>query len=694
MNKPMRSPLRLGFRTSIIALFLAIVLVVGLTLVYLSFSRVATITRSAAGSFLDAVAELAADRIDARFSAVRDRLEILQGLPSVESGSILNDPRLNALLASMLRNDKQLFNLYVGYDDGTFIEMDLIDRAGPEARLRLKAPKDARFRLVVITQFKDTTLSSISFFSDAFVLLSEQPGPEHYDPRERPWYKGAHEPNAGLLIDPYIFFATAAPGYTLRMPLRGSRRGVVAGDVLLGEAEAMLRKQQLGRSGLVVVFDDAGHVLAHPEMSRLLAADVKSGEIGELPRLGAIDNIGITKAVSRWRDGGAAQQFFDDPHGRVYAAAFRSVETPGSAHLNLGVFAPVDEFYSQIESERRDLFVVALGFVLAALPPVFWIGSMLSQRLKSLAQQTDSIQRFELSDVPQLHSIIREIDDLGRSVFTMRTLIQTFSHFVPVRLVQQLVQTGTAMTLGGSRRELTVLFTDVVNFTGITETADPTRVMRYTSRYFSALSEAVMATRGTIDKFIGDAVMAFWNAPVDDPDHAANACAGALALMRANDRLNAEFEREGWPAYRTRCGLHTGEAVVGNIGSEDRMNYTALGATVNLAARLEGLNKNYGTSILVSSVLRRRAGAGFLFRSVDRIRPKGFAEAFEIYELRGERGNIDADDDERCRAWESVYVALRNGPLAVAESELTAFLAKYPEDGVARYHRGCQAGAG
>jgi adenylate cyclase len=118
------------------------------------------------------------------------------------------------------------------------------------------------------------------------------------------------------------------------------------------------------------------------------------------------------------------------------------------------------------------------------------------------------------------------------------------------------------------------------------------------------------------------------------------------------------------------------------------MNYTALGATVNLAARLEGLNKYYGTEILVSSTLKQRAGDRFLFRSVDRISPKGFAEAFEIYELRCESGDADGGQSEFCRDWEMVYAALRNGPLAVAESELGAFLTKYPGDGVARYHRG------
>jgi adenylate cyclase len=286
-----------------------------------------------------------------------------------------------------------------------------------------------------------------------------------------------------------------------------------------------------------------------------------------------------------------------------------------------------------------------------------------------------------------VRSLIREIDELGRSVSTMRTVAETFSHFVPRRLVEKLIETGTPLQLGGARREVTLLFSDVVNFTEITEKADPAQVMQYTSRYFAAMSHEIMTHAGTVDKFIGDAIMAIWNAPADDPDHAANACAAALAFQRANDRLNAEFEREGWPAYRTRLGLHSGEAVVGNIGSEDRMNYTVLGATVNLAARLEGLNKNYGTSILVSAALKHRVGRRFRFRSVDRISPKGFAEAFEIYELRPESTSGVAGDAEFCREWEMVYAALRNGPPAAVEDLLAAFRTKYPGDGVARYHQ-------
>jgi adenylate cyclase len=142
--------------------------------------------------------------------------------------------------------------------------------------------------------------------------------------------------------------------------------------------------------------------------------------------------------------------------------------------------------------------------------------------------------------------------------------------------------------------------------------------------------------------------MAIWNAPVEDDDHVAHACAAILACTKANDELNAEFAREGWPAYRTRFGLHVGDVVVGNIGSPDRMNYTVLGAAVNLAARLEALNKEYQTTALVSDAVRRRVGQRFEFRSVGCIQPKGFAAEFEVYELTGERVEDNrSDPDEK-----------------------------------------------
>ena len=623
---------KLGFKTSIIALFVAIVLFIGLTLVYLSFSRITAVTNSAASKFIDKVAELSADHIGFQFKRVRDDLEVLKSIPSIQTADIADNPRFTALLAAMLRNNDQLFNLYVGYDDGSFIEMDAIEGARRETRARLEAPDQAAFRLVIISRADAVRIKSRRLFlSDKLETIRELPGPLDYDPRERPWYRDASRRDGTWLTGPYVFFATGKQGYTVQLALEQGRGGVVAGDLLLDATQELLKREQLTPSAVAFLLDDDDRILAHPKMSEMIGREVS----GTLPRLRETDMAGVLKAIRAWRADGMSDQFFRDPAGRLYAAAFRTILNSGPAKLHVAVVAPVDEFFANILSERGRLFAAALAFVGLMVPIVYFVGSLLSRSLRALAEETDRIQRFEPSAAPPVHSIIREIDELGHSVSTMRALVQTFSNFIPKRLVQQLVETGEAMTLGGARREVTILFTDVVNFTGITENRDPAQVMQYTSRYFAALSDAIMANKGTVDKFIGDAVMAIWNAPIEDENHVANACAAVLACIEANRELNAAFEHEGWPIYNTRFGLHVGDVVVGNIGSADRMNYTVLGATVNFAARLESLNKNYQTTALVSEAVKQRVESRFEFHAVDRIKPKGFVAEFQIYELVG-----------------------------------------------------------
>jgi adenylate cyclase len=206
---------------------------------------------------------------------------------------------------------------------------------------------------------------------------------------------------------------------------------------------------------------------------------------------------------------------------------------------------------------------------------------------------------------------------------------------VPKDIVRGIIDGSISTELGGVRQELTILFSDVANFTGIAEGADPGSLMRQTSRHFAALTEAFLAESGTVDKFIGDSVMVFWNAPHLQPDHVVRACRAALAAKAASDALNVQFEAEGLPQFAIRLGIHCGDAVVGNVGSVERMNYTALGNSVNLAARLEGLNKEYGTSILVSDAVRERVDHYFRFRPVSTVIAKGMTIETRVHELVG-----------------------------------------------------------
>src|SRR4051812_17915431 len=268
------------------------------------------------------------------------------------------------------------------------------------------------------------------------------------------------------------------------------------------------------------------------------------------------------------------------------------------------------------------------GFV-----PLVWVfGGRMSRSLRQITAQAARLRLLAAPDAP-VRFVIREIHELGATVNLAQRAIWSFARFVPKEIVRGVIDGAISAELGGIRQEVTVLFTDVQNFTGIAEAAEPSELMRQASRHFTALSDAFLVEGGTIDKFIGDGVMVFWNAPHPQFDHVERACRAALAAKSASERLNRAFTDEGMPAFVTRIGLHVGEAIVGNLGSEERMDYTVLGSSVNLAARLEGLNKDYGTSILVSDAVRERTERHFRFRPIALVTAKGMTNQTRVYEL-------------------------------------------------------------
>ena len=268
-----------------------------------------------------------------RTALVRDNLEILNALPPIQSAEIDDNPRLVALLAAMLKNNNQLFNLYVGYDDGSFIEMDALDGAGREARARLEAPEQAAFRMVVISRSDPAQVKSRRLFlSDRLETIRELPGPLDYDPRERPWYKDGARQDGSWLTGPYVFFATGKQGYTVQSALKQGRGGVVAGDLLLDVTQEVLKREKLTASGVAFLFDDDDRILAHPRMSEMIGREVS----GTIPRLRETDMSGVLKVIRAWRTNGIAEQFFTGPDGRLYAAAFQTIGSGQSARGGRG----------------------------------------------------------------------------------------------------------------------------------------------------------------------------------------------------------------------------------------------------------------------------------------------------------------------------------------------------------------------
>jgi len=259
----------------------------------------------------------------------------------------------------------------------------------------------------------------------------------------------------------------------------------------------------------------------------------------------------------------------------------------------------------------------------------------MSRSLKRITGQAAKLQMLAPPDPSPVTSYVKEIYELGNTVNLAQRAIWSFARFVPKEIVRRVIDNSISTELGGVREEITVVFTDVRDFTTIAEAADPDMLMHQTSRYFSALTDVFLAEGGTVDKFIGDAVMVFWNAPNPQSDHIERACRAALSGKAVCEKLNVQFETEGLKPFVARFGIHVGEAVVGNLGSTERMNYTALGDTVNLAARLEGLNKQFGTAILASEDVYSRAQSQFQFKAVRSVTAKGMTKETRVYELVG-----------------------------------------------------------
>jgi len=212
-----------------------------------------------------------------------------------------------------------------------------------------------------------------------------------------------------------------------------------------------------------------------------------------------------------------------------------------------------------------------------------------------------------------------------------RQLTNLFGQYVPPELVDEMSRAPENYSLEAESRELTVLFSDVRGFTSISEGLSPPKLARLINDFLTPMTRIIHANRGTIDKYMGDAVMAFWGAPVDDPDHASHAVQTALEMVRRAEQLSAEFTAKGLPTISIGVGLNTGQMSVGNMGSEFRMAYTVLGDAVNLGSRLEGLTKEYGVSIIVSDSTRK-AAPGFVYRELDLVQVKGKAQSVTIHE--------------------------------------------------------------
>jgi len=498
--------------------------------------------------------------------------------------------------------------------------------------------------------------------------------PTDYDPRVRPWYVAAEQFEDGAWTEPYVFLSRHQVGVAYSLPIRardGSLLAVIAAEFEAGSLSRFLSTLHVSEHGRIYLIDREGHVVAHPD-------GLPEG-VTTVPLVADRGDPGLTRA---W----TALRALDLDHHQTLVrddellTSRPLVDTTGIPWLVVTA-VPLEDYLGPIRASRSRSLLVALFVLLIGLGGALVFSRVLTRAITAVQEEMKRLAMFELTDRRLAEHVtgLREVDDMARATDAMKHGLRSFSRYVPYQLVRQLLQSGGEAELGAERREMTVVFTDIAGFTTIVESTPPDIVLGALARYLERMNAEIHETDGTVCQYLGDAIEAFWGAPEPHPDHALRACRTALAMRDASEAMADQAERDHAPALRTRFGVATGEVMVGNVGAPDRFNYAIVGDSVNFGARLESLNKVYGTHVLVGPGTARAVKDDLVVRPVDYVRVKGKRRPAQVFELVGE--SVSGAVAAGLRRYAEALECYRDGRFDEALTRLTEVETLLPDDG-------------
>jgi adenylate cyclase len=640
---PAESNIRL--RPSIVLLFVVLVVPIFTAMLWFTYTTNDKMTRANAKDLMERF----------RFEATTNTQNLLKPLDTMVSTAAtlasaqptyFRDAISTQYLKDILSHSDTVSSAYVGFEDGTF---RMLMRAPAGLKIQDKVvPSDTAFA----ARWLDRTVAANPVDTFSFRdKLDNEIGTSQvaavYDPRLRDWYKDAAIKKSTALSTPYIFSSSGLPGITIAAPFykQGTIAGVVAVDITLDNLSQFLAARLVSPGAMSLIIDEQEKVIANSnlkEQVKLINNKVNLKHIGaldsDLPALAMVQQAKVSDKNNF--------TFMHPATEEEYAVSFSSFASDANKRWQILILAPLDDFSGPLKENNRRLLVFGTLAIIMQILFIYFLSRLIAKPLERLERKVNSVRELldETTHKRAITSPIREISSLSRAVDTLDHAVRSFAAFVPVSLVKHLIESDQQLQLGGQSRFLTVMFCDVEAFSTLAESSPSNELLTRISAYLEVVTLAVNEEHGTIDKFIGDAAMAFWGAPAPLNDHAWHACAAAIRISKRMATLNAQWVAEGLAPLQIRIGIHCDAMMVGNIGSKHRMSYTVMGDAVNLTSRLEEINKDYGTQICVSQSIYREIGERLTLRPIDEVTVKGRRTALNIYELFGV---IDSHDPTR-----------------------------------------------
>jgi adenylate cyclase len=639
--------MRIGIRVAVSGLVLASIAVSAVGVHLLWWRTAQQISRTLADTINDQIVSAVGDELQSITTEARSAFIAVRTL-FVESVLDTRDAKKREFVfLSQLQAQPTISWVAFGWPDRSFFAarklgdtaIEMLDIEGSEPKLRIDRygfeGEDVKF---LDRSFEDTKYSVV----------------------DQEWYREADKSGEERWFTLTAHPDGERPAAALAGPIdvNQKRAGVLAIIIELTRVSNFLSQLTVGKSAGAFILDRSGAAIASPDPD---ADELHALKTNHPLFPVAVD--AIRQAGSDY-DTDKGQPFRTQVirGGKAYEAVLTPISFPG---WSLVTVIPESEFLGPVEMTIRKLLIgLAILIVIAGLSSAWLAQRLIAGPLIKVVNEIRHVERFDLDKVERHPSQLTEIENLSGAIADMALGLAAFRKYIPADLVKRLISDGNGARLGGSVRSMSVMFVDLAGFTGLSERLGD-KIIPLLSRYFDAVSTQVQNQGGTIDKFIGDAVMAFWGAPAPNPDHAVDCCRAALACQLAI-RESGLVDDEGRSVH-IRIGINSGDMLVGNIGSEVRLNYTVIGDAVNIASRLEGTNKVYGSQIIIGPETRRLAGDRIVVRELDRLAVYGRAGGLQIYELLGMAGEF-TDASGWVTSYEAGLASYRAGDFTAAIS--------------------------
>jgi adenylate cyclase len=629
------------------------------------------------------------ENVEDMIAAVSGTLQLLAAMTAATPDFFRTEPSREVLFRA-LTSAPEIDAAFVSFEDGYHRVVTRID--DDRRRSDPKIPPSANWHSSYIDDFSagESRKRHRTLFDTWGHVVAAYDVPWSIDYRFTSGYPAAKQSRAVVVTDPELNPDTGYPIINMRAPILhdGDFIGCAGTTITLNVLTDFLATHRASAHSTTVIANaNDDKIIATSE--RTTGVRMIDGHL-QIARLANVADEDLREAYRLHTQTKQDEFLFRSPrNGQELSASFALFPESFGHPWEAIVLTPTDDFIGQLKATNRQIVIIIAALSALELFLIYFLSRRLSQPIENISRDLKSIEDLSFDKAAHQPSRVKEIAQLQSAAALLRNSLQSFSSFAPVELVKSLIKSGIPLTLGVEKRLLTIFFSDVENFSTHAEQMPPDDLLAQISVYFEEVSRAIADEHGTVDKFIGDGVMAFWGAPLPLADGALHACRGALRAARRMERTNEQWRAQGRQPFGIRIGLNSADVLVGNVGSSDRFSYTVMGDGVNVAARLEGTNKTFGTTICISDSVFDAVAAKIVARPLRRVQVKGRKQAFMVYELLA----IAASDDPELKTrpqdkrlsdltW-AASGAFEKGDFAEAAQRYAEILKEYPNDAVA-----------